>query len=191
MKGMTMRILTRSTLLALVALLAVGVLACNGHTERTDTGGVNLQIQTFNGMPLTKSVNTGASFVQIGTLTLRSIILGPDIAPGETSDISITTYQVTYKRLDGSGPNPPPYVNHIFGNVPVGGTATFNNLDVMGPAQFNSRPISDLFNENGGFIRETGDNFIPIEFQLTFFGKTISGRDVASNTVAFTITLTQ
>jgi hypothetical protein len=186
-----MRTWTRSTLLAVVALLAVGALACNGHTERTDTGGVALQIQTFNGLPVQQSVNTGGGFVQVGTLTLRSIILGPDIAPGETSDINITTYQVTYRRLDGNGPNPPPFVNHVFGNVPVGGTTTFNNLPLMGPDQILVRPVSDLLNENGGFIRETGNNYIPMEFQLTFFGKTISGRDVASNTVAFTITLTQ
>lgn len=185
-----MRTWTRSTLAALAALLAVGALGCNGHTERADTGGVNLQIQTFTGMPLSQSVNT-SNFVQVGTLILRSIVLGPDISPGETSNINITTYQVTYKRLDGNGPNPPPYINHVFGSVDVGGTLTFNNLPVMGPDQLNSRPLSDLLIENGGFIRETGNNYIPIEFQVTFYGKTISGRDIASNTVAFTITLTQ
>jgi len=192
MKGMNMSIWTRS---ALLALATAGLLACSGSPGKTDTGGVFITVSHFDGLPIDLSVNgtatTGApQFLQVGTLDIRNITTNASVTASELMDVQLTTYQVVYRRLDNGKTTPPPMVRRIFGNVPHNGTLTLNNLPVMDTQQINSRPISDLLFVNGGFDRDTGKPVIPLELQLTFFGKTLSGDDVTSNTVAWTVNVT-
>jgi hypothetical protein len=187
-----MRIWTRSALLALVV---VGLLACSSDTGRTDAGGVILTVSHFDGLPISLSVNgtstTGEpDFLQVQTLDLRNITKNPDVTASDLMDIQLNTYQVVYRRLDGGTTTPPTMIRRIFGNVPHGSTLTLNNLPVMDAEQLNSRPLTDLLFVNGGFDRDTGKTFIPLELQLTFYGKTLSGDEVSSNTVAWTVNVT-
>ena len=182
-----MKIWTRS---ALVVLLAVGLLGCEARTDRQDNGGVILTVQGFDELPIAFSVNSDGIFVQVGTLDIRSITPNANISATDLMDVELHTYQVVYRRLDGGRTVPPPMVRRIFGNVPHNGTETLENLPVLDLEQLRSRPLSDLLFVNGGFDRDTGNTVIPIELQLTFFGKTLSGDDVSTNTVAWTIQFT-
>jgi len=198
MKGTHMRTWARSVGLA---LLAVGLLACNGRTDRRDTGNVTLVVDTSPLFPfgcsaaraLSLGCSTTASpgYLTIDTIDIRSIVENGDITTTDLSTINLSTYQVVYKRIDGGTTTPPAMTSRIFGTVAPGGTAAFSNLPIMGPDQFLSRPISDLLAQNGGFDRDTGKTYIVLQLQLTFFGKTVSGRDVASNTAAWTVTIFQ
>ena len=48
-------------------------------------------------------------------------------------------------------------------------------------------PLSDLLLVNGGFDKETGSRIIKLELELTFFGKTLSGDDVSTDPVRFSL----
>jgi hypothetical protein len=193
MKGLNMKTWTRS---ALLALATAGLLACAGSTGKTDAGGVRLTVSHFDALGYSVSVNSppvisnGLGFVKIGTLDFRNITKNPTVTATDLMDIELKTYQVVYRRLDKGTINPPPYTNRIFGNVPHDGTLSLLDLDVMGPEQFASKPLSDLLFANGGYDHETLSNVIPIELQLTFYGKTLSGDDVASDPVAYTLQFT-
>ena len=182
-----MKTWTRS---ALVALLAIGLLGCEARTDRRDDGGVILTVESFDGLPIGFSVNSDGIFVQVETIDIRNITKNPNVSATDLMDVELHTYQVVYRRLDGGKTVPPPLVRRIFGNVPHNGLETLENLPVLDIEQLRSRPLSDLLFVNGGFDRDTGNTVIPIELQLTFFGKTLSGDEVSSNTVAWTIQFT-
>ena len=173
--------LVRSVLLG-VATLAL--LSCETRTDRTDTGGVLLTIADFDGLPIAFSVSSGL-FVQVESLTVRSVIVNPSAPDSDLMDVELTGYQVTYRRLDAGTRVPRPLVEGIFGNVPRGSTDTINNLVIMGPEQLRNIPLSDLLPINGGFDKETGSRFIKLELALTFFGRTLSGDEVSTEPARF------
>ncbi len=170
----------------LLALLMVGMLACQSRTDRTDTGGVLLTVSDFNGLPIAFSVNSG-SFVQVDSLTIQSIVLNPDAPTSSIMDVELKSYQVTYRRLDNGSRTPRPLVEGFFGNVPQNGTDVINNLVLLGPEQILNTPLSDLLLVNGGLDSETHSPVIKLELELTFFGKTLSGRDISTAPVRFAI----
>jgi hypothetical protein len=184
-KGNAMTRLVRSSL---VALVAVAALSCEARTERTDTGGVLLTVSDFDlgNITIPVSVNDNL-FVQAGSLTVQSVVLNPGQATGPLMDVELKSYQVRYRRVDGGTRAPRPLIDSRFGNVPVNGTETINNLTLMGPEQLRNVPLSDLLNINGGFDRETGSRIIKLELELTFFGRTLSGDDVSTNPVRFAL----
>jgi hypothetical protein len=105
-------------------------------------------------------------------------------------DVELTTYQVRYKRLDTGTRTPPTLVTGIFGTVPVNGNDTISDLPVMTAEQLLNKPLSDLLIANGGIDSETRSNVVPIEVQLTIFGRTLSGDNVSTQTVAWRIDFT-
>ena len=69
--------------------------------------------------------------------------------------------------------------------MPAGGTATLTNLPFFTNNQLLSLPLSDL--TNFGRDTETGSAIIVLEVTYRFFGRTVSGDDVASQTASFTL----
>ena len=188
-KGKAMNRLVRS---ALLGVLTLAVLSCEARTDRTDTGGVLLTVSDFDELPIAFSVSsncefTSLCFVQVGSLTVRNVILNPNAPNTDLMDVEIKSYQVTYRRLDNGTRVPRPLVEGQFGIVPHGGNMQVDNLVVMGPEQLLNTPLSDLLLVNGGFDKETGSPVTKIEFALTFFGKTLSGDDVATEPAKFAI----
>ena len=164
-------------LLAL-ALVATG---CKSRTE-TSKGGVILSVQSFGTLPIQVSLGTGP--FQIDRITLRSI---PKV-PTDTSalqDIEIRSYEVTYTRLDTGTRLPPPLVQSIFGTVSVGATTDLLNLPFLLTDQVGNPPMSDL--TTFGADQQTGSAVIPLRVTMRFFGRTIAGDEVASNSASFNI----
>jgi len=168
----------------LVAVAMLGVLGCESRTDRTDGGGVLLSISDFDfgNLTIPISVSNGAIVVQGESITLQNIVKDPDGASSALMNVELDSYQVTYRRVDAGTRVPPTLVEAIFGIVPVGGTDTINNLNLLGPDQLLNAPLADLLAVNGGFDRETGSPIISLEVGITFFGRTLSGDRVASNT---------
>lgn len=186
LKGNAMRKLAQSTLLA---VMMVGLLSCEERTDRTDTGGVLLTVSDFDGLPFAVSVNN-SDFVQVSSLSIQSLALNPGAPTSSLMDVELRSYQVRYRRVDAGTRTPRPLVNGFFGNVPLNGVDTINNLVIMGPEQLSNAPLSDLLFINGGFDKETGSPVIKLELELTFFGKTLSGDDVSTNPARFAIDFT-
>lgn len=176
----------RKTLVLLaLATLALPTLSCNQRTDR-DAGGVILTISSFDGLPFRVSVND-SSVVQIGELTLTNVPKDPNGQVSALMDIELRSFEVTFTRADIGTRLPPARVAGIFGNVPVNGQDQIDNLDIMGLDQMRNPPLSDLLFQNGGFDKETGSQVIQLNVNLRFFGRTLAGDSIVSNTASFMI----
>jgi hypothetical protein len=168
-----------------VALAALPVLSCNTRTDRS-AGNVILTISSFDGLPFRVNVND-STVVQVSQLNLTNLPKDPNGATSSLMDIELRSFEVSFTRADVGTREPPTRVAGIFGNVPVNGQDTINNLDLMGLDQLLNPPLSDLLFENGGFDKETGSQVIQVNFHLRFFGRTIAGDEIVSNTASFMV----
>jgi hypothetical protein len=180
----------RPLILLLVSCLALGLSACEERTDRTDQGGVILSTTDFDGLPVIVSANTEAdtdALVSIDNLTITSFLRDPDGTGSDLMSVELQSYQVIYTRIDGGTVRPPPYIRGIFGILPAPGTTDYTDLPIMGAEQIFNPPISNLLFENGGVDPETGTTVITLNAELTFFGETLSGDDVATQPVNWSI----
>jgi hypothetical protein len=169
----------------LVASLAVA--SCHGRAERS-SGAVLLEITSVSTVPPSQSVITGT--FQIGTVVLQNFPKDPTtVGFGDHfQDVELRSYEVTYRRRDTGTRVPPPLTARIGGTVPVNSTDFVPSLPFLTSDQLLSPPLSDL--SKFGRDTETGSAIIVLDVSLRFFGRTISGDDVASQTASFTIEVT-
>jgi len=166
-----------------VVVLALALLAgCRSRTDQSE-GTVLLSVSDFDELPLQVSVANGP--YQIGQITLRNVAKDPTGTTSALQDIELRSYEVSYTRLDNGSRQIVPLVEPLFGNVPVGSTSQFDNLPFLRPAQLSNPPLSDLV--NFGADQQTGSQVIPVRVTLRFFGRTLSGDDVASEPSSFNV----
>lgn len=165
--------------LATTLALASGCTNQQGETEAPVFITVNIEFQ-----PGFVNVATVAP-VQIDTITLRSELKDPDaIDTRGFADTQINSYRVTYTRTDGGTVVPPAQVFGAGIVVPVRGTATLENFPVLYAPAVQQAPFDQLLPFNGGIDRETGRDEIDTSFNLTFYGQTVSGHRVESQTAS-------
>lgn len=172
-------------LLAIVPALAVG--SCRSRTDRSE-GTVLLSISRFNGLPGAISLSselTAANPFSIGTITIRSVAKDPSGTTSSLQDVELRSYEVTYRRRDTGTRVPPPIVQGIFGVVPVNGTADFTNLTYLLTSQLANQPLRDL--RDFGVDRETGTAVVVLDVSMRFFGRTLSGDEIATEPATFTL----
>ncbi len=174
--------MTTKLRLASLILLALAGMSCNSSTERTE-GTVLLTVSTFDQVPVSVSVANGPT--QLGSITLRSVSKDPSGTTSTLQDIQMRSYEVRYARRDTGTRLPQPLVESLFGNVGVNATTVFNNLVFLRTAQLTSPPLSDLV--NFGMDQQTGSTVIPMRITLRFFGRTLSGTDIVSDSVSFDV----
>jgi hypothetical protein len=174
-----------------VSLLAVGLWGCSSNSPAgRDQGGVILSVTDFDGLPIQVSVNAVASggFLQIESLTLSNFPADPLQATSTLMNVEIERYEVGFSRADEGTKTPRPTVRGIFGLAPVGGTLVYDNLPIMSAEEFNQQPLSDLLYQNGAEDRETGSQAILLNLHVSFFGRTLGGKQVETKIPAqFTI----
>ena len=192
-----MRKIVRTFLMA--ACLVLAVAACDSRTEQTDSGGVILSTSDFGTLQVRISMNqavngpfdantcTGSVVVCIDSITIDNIAANPNAPTSDLMTVEMKSYEVTYSRGDGGTRLPPPLVQTIFGNAPVGGQQVYNNLPVLSGDQLLNPPLADLLPANGGTDQETGLQVIVLNIRVRFFGRTIGGRDVDSAPVSYTV----
>lgn len=168
-----------------VLALAAAVLGCDQRTDK-DEGSVILSITDFDGLPFRIGVNA-STVVQVQEFTLMNIPKDPNGLTSSLQDIELRSFEVTFSRADVGTRLPPTRVAGIFGSVPVDGQNVIENLDIMGLDQLRNPPLSDLLFENGGFDTETGSQVIQLNIHVRFFGRTLAGDEIVSNTASFLI----
>ena len=129
-------------------------------------------------------VNVGlVTPVQINTMTLTSHLKNPSQTdPQGFAAVALESYTVHFRRTDG-GTRVPPDLNLPAGVVvPSGGSVTLSNFPVLPASQIQLSPFDQLLPFNGGFDRETGKAEIDLAFEITFFGHTVAGQRVQSET---------
>ncbi len=165
--------------LILAAALATACTNKQGETESPVFITVDLQLQ-----PGFVDVAVPAA-VQLDTIVLTSRLKNqsnPD--PQGFANVTIENYTVTYRRTDGGTKVPP---MQSFGGgvvVPSNGAATLNNFPIMYASAVQQSPFDQLLPFNGGIDRETGNTEIDTAFDITFFGHTVSGFRVQSETAS-------
>ena len=165
--------------LALAATLAFASGCTNpeGETEAPVFITVEMELQ-----PGFINVATPAP-VQIDTITLNSELKDPLATdPQGFGDTQVNSYQVTFTRTDGGTLVPPPQTFGCGVVVPSGGEATLSNFPVLYEPALQQSPFDQLLPFNGGIDRETGLDEIDTAFNITFFGRTVSGKRVQSQT---------
>lgn len=184
----------KTTLIAALQVIAAGalvcLLGCNARTDRTDGGGVLLSVTQLQ-LPPTQFIisalqTNGNLLPSIPTVTLQNVVKDPSAAStSQLENIELRSYEVVYTRADTGKRVPPPLVEPLGGVVPVNGTFSINNLGVIRNNQFLSPPISDLV--DFGVDKETNSQIIVLNLRITFFGRTLSGKEVSSTPTGFTM----
>jgi hypothetical protein len=172
----------------LIALTLVAFTSCRSRTDKSE-GSVVLSVTHFNGLPVSVSATNGP--FQIDQITLSNFFKDPSVNSPTGHDlegIELRNYEITYARRDKGTRVPPPSVQAIFGLVPPQGTLDLFNLPFMTTDQTHNPPIQDLLTT--GHDTETGTTVITLDVSLRFFGRTISGDDIASEPAKFTIEVT-
>jgi hypothetical protein len=165
---------------ALVALaVAPGCTNDEGETESPVVITVDIQEQPG-------FVNVGdVAPVQINTILLTSALKNQNASdPVGFADAQINSYSVRFRRTDGGTRVPPVQTFGAGIRVPVNGTATLENFPVLPASAIQESPFDQLLPFNGGIDRETGRDEISMTFDLTFFGQTVSGHRVQSETAS-------
>ena len=174
----------------LFGLTAVAALAFAG-------GCSNTQGTTESPVFITVSIDLQPGFinvavpapVQIDTMTLASHAKDPTSVDTQGfSDVQVNQYTVTYTRTDGGTLVPAPQTFGCGVLVPHDGTATLSNFPVLYASALSQSPFDQLFPFNGGIDRQTGQAEIDMKFNITFFGTTVSGKRVASDTASGLLT---
>jgi hypothetical protein len=123
--------------------------------------------------------------VQIDTINLESSLKDPNASdPQGFADTQLNSYTVVFRRTDGGTIVPPMQTFGVGVLVPSGGTATLNNFPVLYQTALQQTPFDQLLPFNGGIDRETGRDEIDTAFDITFFGTTVSGHRVQSQTAS-------
>jgi len=170
----------------LLALAMVGAMAFAG-------GCSNTQGQSESPVFLTVSIDFQPGFinianaapVQINTITVASHRKNPDsIDTLGFSDVQLNSYTVAFRRTDGGTLVPPMQTFGCGVLVPHDGTSTLENFPVLYAAAVQQTPFDQLLPFNGGIDRQTGRNEIDTTFDLTFYGTTVSGKRVQSDTAS-------
>jgi hypothetical protein len=174
----------------LCVLLAVFA-ACSGDRVEDTDGTVILSITDFDQLPIAASVSqiVATGNLQVGQITVQNFPKDPRGVTSDLQSVELDTVEITYDRIDQGTRVPPPRVRTIFGLVPVNGTFMLENLDILGLEQALNPPLSDLLLENGGFDTETGSELIVVDVRIRFFGRTLSGDEVATAPASFSLEL--
>ena len=180
---------TQRILLFLLIAMTLAVTSCRSRTDKSE-GSVILSVSHFNGLPVSVSATNGP--FSIDQVTLSNFFKDPTVQSStghQLEGIELRNYEITYRRRDNGTRTPPPSVQGIFGLVEPLGTLDLFNLPFMTTDQTGNQPLKDLI--NFGRDTETGTAVITLDVSLRFFGRTLSGDDIASESSTFTIEVTR
>jgi hypothetical protein len=123
--------------------------------------------------------------IQIPTMTLTSHLKNPAQSdPQGFADTLCESYSVHYHRTDGGTRVPGDKTFGCGVRIPSAGASTLNNFPILAASDIQAAPFDQLLAFNGGVDRETGKSEIQMAFDITFFGHTVSGQRVQSETAS-------
>ena len=153
----------------------------------------NKQGETEAPVFITTSLTLQPGFVNVGVVApvqVQSIALASHLKNSSQSDpqgfatVTLESYTVHFRRTDG-GTRVPADLNLPVGVIlPSGGSASLANFPILPASQIQLSPFDQLLPFNGGFDRETGKAEIDTAFDITFFGHTVAGQRVQSETAS-------
>jgi hypothetical protein len=168
----------RLAVVALVGLAAVGMSACyDGNTAAKTVAPVILSESITEG-PADVDISLPVDVI-IKTMTITSKAKSPGVTLSQQDDVMLTDWVITCIRTDGGTVTSPQWQNFYSVYVPAGGTANVANYRIFPSDFFKQPPLIQLFPENGGFDKETGNRTIRQRLHIEIFGKTVGGRAIS------------
>jgi hypothetical protein len=168
-----------------VLALALVVGSCGGNSTLDNTeAAVFLTVEVDENVP---DVDLCAqSFdLTVGSMTIISSAKNPEANLTSSQDVNLTRWVITPYRTDDPSATPSPewfYDQAVY--VPANGQADLENYRIYPLELMREIPLAYLLPENGGFDPETGNTNIRQSLQLQIFGRTISGKSVATEKVS-------
>ena len=114
----------------------------------------------------------------------------PDNTLTANQDVTLTTWEITPSRSDGGTVTSPAWSVDASVYVPAAGSANLANYRVYPAEYLDDPPFNYLFPENGGVDAETGQPVIREDMQLILYGRTVSGKAVATEPVSLNFRFT-
>jgi hypothetical protein len=155
------------------------------------SGCTNKQGETEAPVFLTVDLTDQAGLTNINpprTITIPTMTVNSELKdatatdPQGFADVQLNQYTVVYRRADGGTIVPPVQTFAAGVVVPSGGSSTLSDFPLISQTALQGSPFDQLFPFNGGIDRETGSNEIRMFYDVTFFGNTVSGMRVQSET---------
>jgi hypothetical protein len=170
----------RRRVLIPAALLAIALApACTNKQAETEQP-VTITVDLTQQAGLT-NINPPQTIV-IPTMTLHSQLKNPTAGnPLGMADVQLSYYVVHYHRNDGGTRLPPDQIFAVGEHLPTPGTVTLSTFPVLTQSAVQGSPFSQ-FVANGGIDPETGKTEIDLFYDVTFFGQTVAGQRVQSET---------
>ena len=164
--------------------LALVVWSCGGNSTLDNTeASVFLTVDVSEYNP-DIDLCLQASDISIGSLDIQSESKNPEGTSSAQQDVNLTRWVIKPYRTDGGSTASPEWTYDQAVYVPSDGSASLENYRVY-PLEFLGEvPLAYLLPENGGFDPETGNNNIRQSFELQIFGRTVSGKSVATEPVS-------
>ena len=173
--------LTRKTLVwvALASALTLAT-ACTNKQGETEAP-VFLTVDLTDQAGLTNIIPTRT--LTIPTMTIASHLKNPG-APDTAgfATVTLSDYTVTYRRADGGTIVPPVQQFAVGQTLLSGGSLSLSDFPVLSQSAMAEGPFDQLLPLNGGIDRETGNTEIRMFYDVVFFGQTVSGFRVQSET---------
>ena len=119
----------------------------------------------------------------IEQMSIQSSPKNPQGTLSANQDVNLSRWVITPYRTDGGTTASPEWTYDQAVFVAAGGNADLENYRVYPLEYLSEVPIAYLLPENGGFDPETGNTNIRQSLQLTIYGRTVSGKNVATTPI--------
>lgn len=172
------RLLTLGALAGLLVLSA----GCGGSSSLDNTEAVvflTVEVKEHNPEVNVCTANSGADLT-IVKMEIESKPKSPGTNLSSNQDVNLRTWEITPSRIDGGTTVSPSWQTNVGVFVEAGGLTLLENYRVY-PVEFlDDPPFNYLFPENGGVDPETGNAIIRESLRLVIYGRTVSGKTVAT-----------
>jgi len=188
-----MKLVTRIWIgVALMVTVALAMFSCSNEFNRSSspialivTNTQDIQQIDLNGNGTSGNTNCDKDIGRID-IESRQKNLNTNVDQ-RFNDVRITSYRVSYRRIDGGTTVPAPFVRPMDALVQLGGTATLSKFIVVTGDALTQAPFAALCggvrpNCSGGRDPQTGRAVVSLEVTVEIFGETLAGTNVSGST---------
>jgi hypothetical protein len=173
---------------ALIVVVAAAAYSCGNEFTRSSspvelivTNTQAIQQIDLNGNGSSGNTNCDTD---IGTISIQARLKNADANTDQRfNDVRITSYRVSYRRIDGGSSVPSAFVRPIDILVTAGGAPVgLSKFLILTGDALRLAPFASLFPNNGGRDPETGRGVVQLEVTVEVFGQTLAGTNVSGAT---------
>ncbi len=183
-----MKLVNRNRIgVALMVVMALTAFSCSNEFNRSSSPVVLIVTNTqaiqqidLNGNGSSGNTNCNKD---IGSISIqeRLKVLTSNVDQ-RFQDVRITSYRVSYRRIDGGTAVPAPFVRPIDILVSVGTPASLTKFIVLQGDALGQAPFASLLPQNGGRDPQTGRAIVSMQVTVELFGQTLAGSNVNGTT---------